>query len=291
LVVGGAPVPEVHQPRLHRIQPGQQRVDLRRGTVAPRDPELVDRFLEPGTAVGVVADHLREGQVAAGNGSVDHPVQHGARVGLVEDVVADGTEQHRDRFAEVDHAEHVRVREDRLGVAHVGADDHGRVVAGQRRAGVGEHGRVDVDVRDARVIAVPPRHLVHVVVRGQPAAHVEELPDPRLFGQVADGSVEEAPVLPGDVQAGGEDLERGLHERPVDGEVLRTAEQPAVGAGGRRDVGTSVAMPSSATLPPGPVADRSRERRTGRRRSAGSARDRGPALSRSAPGWRSTPRS
>src|SRR5690606_12759330 len=68
----------------------------------------------------------------------------------------------------------------------------------------------------------------------QPAAHVDELLDARLFHQVAHGAVEEQPVPPGDVHDLRQDLQRPQRQLTVDGEVVLAAEQPAVGTGRRR---------------------------------------------------------
>ena len=70
-------------------------------------------------------------------------------------------------------------------------------VAGQQGAGVGEHDRVVVHVDDPGLRRDRLGDLVGVARRRDAGADVEELPDPRLGGQVADGAAEERPVRAG----------------------------------------------------------------------------------------------
>jgi hypothetical protein len=59
---------------------------------------------------------------------------------------------------------------------------------------VREHDRVVVDVDDPALRRDLLGDLVGVARRGDAGADVEELPYPRLAGQVADGAPEERPV-------------------------------------------------------------------------------------------------
>src|SRR5215472_17789781 len=65
---------------------------------------------------------------------------------------------------------------------------------------------------------------MHVARARQPGTEVEELGDPLLRRQVADGPAEEGPVLPGGRPDGGQRLDRLLGDLPVSGEVVRAAE-------------------------------------------------------------------
>jgi hypothetical protein len=63
---------------------------------------------------------------------------------------------------------------------------------------------------------------VGVVERRQPAPDVEELADPRLARQVANGAVQELPVAAGQVGDGGIHVPELLAELTVDREVVFT---------------------------------------------------------------------
>ncbi|GAA3102804.1 hypothetical protein GCM10020001_019920 [Nonomuraea salmonea] len=135
---------------------------------------------------------------------------------------------------------HERVVQDRVGVAQVARQRHDAGLPGQQRAGVGEHDRVVVHVDDAGAVDVPPGHLVHVVLGGQPGADVDELPHARL-GDRADRAAQEGAVgagdLPGVVAHPAAELDHLLGGHPVGGEVVAAAEVVVVHAGDARHGG------------------------------------------------------
>ncbi len=69
--------------------------------------------------------------------------------------------------------------------------------------------------------------LVHVVPAGQPRAQVEELLQALHLGEVTHRAVEEAPVLPGDVQAFGEHLADGAGGLVLQRQVVAVLVQRA----------------------------------------------------------------
>ena len=92
---------------------------------------------------------------------------------------------------------------------------------------MGEHQRIVVGVHDAGVGRDPLRDLVGVVLGRQAGAHVEELPDPGVRGQEADGPSQKEPGRPGDVHDGREHLAELVTGHPVD-LVVVLATQPVV---------------------------------------------------------------
>jgi hypothetical protein len=145
---------------------------------------------------------------------------------------------------------------------------------------VGEDDRVVVDVDDPRVGGGLLGDLVRVVRRGDAGADVEELADPGLLGQVADGAGEEPPVrLDPPAQAGGDGQDafggfavgreivlaaqpvvvdagrvgdRGV-DREVDGRVLRGA----AGSGALRSSHEAASIRAAAAETAGPPISRS----------------------------------
>jgi hypothetical protein len=109
---------------------------------------------------------------------------------------------------------------------------------------VREHERVVVHVDDAGLRRGALGDLVGVVGGGQARADVEELPYPRVGGQVPDGARQEQPGGLGDVHDGREHLAELVTGRPVD-LVVVLAAQPAVpdpGRMGHRDVDRGAAF-------------------------------------------------
>ena len=87
----------------------------------------------------------------------------------------DAEQQQGDRAGEVEGVG--RAFEDGVRVAQIGGDEGGGALggAGEQGVGVGEDGRVVVDVDDPRSRADALGDLVGVVRGGQPGADVEEL--------------------------------------------------------------------------------------------------------------------
>src|SRR5450756_706073 len=115
-------------------------------------------------------------------------------------------------------------------VSQVVFDDSGAVHAVQHVPGVRHHDGIVVDVHHAAGRRHGSGDLVHVPHGGQAGADVEELPDPQVAGQVADGAPEEEPVLENgaahDVLA--EHVERPARRRPVGREVVFPAEHVVI---------------------------------------------------------------
>ena len=182
-----------------------------------------------------VRGHMRDRQAAPrwhrGHQGRDDPL----RIVGVRDEMQDGDEQHCDRLIKPQHRTHAWILGNPPGIAHVVADDGRAVDAVQHVPAVrDDHGVVvDVDhpaVRRGPPLAPGPDDVVHAVHAGQPGTDVEELPDPQVAGQVANGPPEEAPVL----QRGPAHLvladrrERPPRGLPVGREVVLTAEHVVV---------------------------------------------------------------
>jgi hypothetical protein len=88
------------------------------------------------------------------------------RVGevVVGDEVQDRDEGETDRLGEIESLPHLRGGQQGLGLAHVGADVGGAALRAACHAGtgMGEHGRVVVDVDDPRLRDDRLHHLVQV---------------------------------------------------------------------------------------------------------------------------------
>ena len=109
-----------------------------------------------------------------------------------------------------------------------------------------EDDRVVVDVDDPGLGCDRLRHLVEVARRRDAGAEVEELPDPGVGGEVADGAAEERPVRPraeGQVRPG---LERRVGGGPVGGVIVLAAEQVVIHPGVVRDAGVERQGPGRA---------------------------------------------
>jgi hypothetical protein len=143
----------------------------------------------------VIGRQVRDDQEAARRHRVHQRDDDAGRVVGVRHEMQDRDQQDRDRTVEAEHRTDPCVPDDPARIPEVAADDRGALDAVQRVARVRDHHRVVVDVDHAAARRLRPRHLVHVPHRRQPGPDVEELPDPRLAGQVADRAPEEAPVL------------------------------------------------------------------------------------------------
>ena len=132
-----------------------------------------------------------------------------------------------------------RVGEDLARLAEVRLDERrgaGRV-AGHQRPRVREHDRVIVHVDDPGVRRRCLRDLVGVARGGDSGADVEELPDTRLPGQVADGAAEEGAVLAGLDRRRRDRGDEPVSDLPVGPEVVLSAQQVVVDPGGMRHAG------------------------------------------------------
>jgi len=145
--------------------------------------------------------------------------------------VQDGQQRDGHRAAEVKHG--AGLGEDPVGVAQVRVDVLGGAarLAGQERPRVRQHDRVIVHVDDPGLGRDRLGDLMGVARCRDASANIEELADPRLPGQEANGPPEEGPVGPA---AGGEarvDLEPGLHRLAVGRVVVLAAEQVVIHPG------------------------------------------------------------
>ena len=171
---------------------------------------------------------MRDGDVAAGRDRVHERGHDRLRAVGVGDRVQDGKQRDRYRPGEVQQLR--GLGQDRESVTQVRVNVLGGafLVAGEQRAGVGEHDRIVVHVHHPGLRRDRLGDLVGVARRGNTGADVKELPDPRLAGEVADGAPEERPVGAGGVGRLRVDLEHFLRRRPVGGVVVLTAEQEVV---------------------------------------------------------------
>src|SRR5690606_27154672 len=87
-----------------------------------------------------------------------------------------------------------------------------------------QHQRVVVDVDDPGLGRDGLGDLVGVVGGGQPGADVQELPGPRLAGQVGDGADQERPGGAGQIGDLGQDPQDLVADLPVDRVVVLAAE-------------------------------------------------------------------
>jgi hypothetical protein len=130
-----------------------------------------------------------------------------------------------------------RLGEHGVGTAQVAQREGGgaRGAAGEKGMGMGEHHGVVVDVHDARRRRELLGQLVGVGRVGDARADVEELAEADLAGQEPHRPPEEGAVGAGigagavePARVGGERVCRDL---PVDGEMVRAAQQVVVDAG------------------------------------------------------------
>jgi hypothetical protein len=219
-----------HVARVEQRQAAEQGPHRRpRPQVQPRRRVLVDGGGLVGLPV-MVRGQVREHQEAPWRQRGHQFGGDAAGIVAIRHEMQDGDQQHRDWLVKPEHRTDAWVPGNRLGVPQVVADDRGVAHAVQHVPGVRQHHRVVVDVHHAAVRRDRPGQLVHVAHGGQPGADIEELPDPLLAGQVADGPPEEEPVLPHgaphDVLA--EHVEGPAHRITVGGEVVLPAEHVVV---------------------------------------------------------------
>ena len=205
---------------------------------------LLDRHvpadLVPGlrhlVAVDVRGD-LGQGQEAAGRARADELGDDAVGVVGVRDQVQDRHQHDRHRLGEVERLR--RPVQDRAGVAQVGVEVVGGAFrgAGEQRAGVRQHDGVVVHVDHPALGGDGLGDLV-AVGRGRDAGpDVEELPDPRLGGQVADRAGHEGTVGAHRVDQVRIGLQRRVAGRPVHRVVVLAAEPVIVDPGDVRHAG------------------------------------------------------
>jgi alditol oxidase len=240
------PVLKWHDAGFHQVRAGEEARHLI--PVAVRelllDPAARHRLHFPQCLRGEeLRAQVREREVAAGRHGVHHPGHDRIRVVGVRYRVQDRDQRDRHRLREVKQS--ACLAEDGAGVAQVGVDVLGgpRVAAGEQRAGVGEHDRVVVHVHHTGLRRDRLGDLVGVARRRDAGADVEELPDPRLGGEVADDAAEERPVGPRGERPLGVDLECHLGLGPVGGVIVLAAKQVVVNPRLMRDAGVELRRP------------------------------------------------
>jgi hypothetical protein len=143
----------------------------------------------------------------------------------------DRKQEHRDRPTEVDQFPEPGIDKDVFGAAQISFDDSGGAPIRQQRTGVRDYCRVVVDVHGAGVGRDGVDDLVHVALRRQARADVDELPDTRLGDEKADDPLEEGSVAPGRLPDSRPVLLDLLGCGTVCREVLPAAQQVVVDAG------------------------------------------------------------
>jgi hypothetical protein len=226
--------------------PGAAQVVGRRAALVVAALRLVERLIGVGAVIQRQVTARRQASQQAAHD----------RVGLLIGEVAHDPHQHeRDRPGEVQQA--CGGAQDPGRVPQIGVEVLARTfrAAGQQRASVGEHQGVIVYVHDPALRRHLLGHLMGVIRGGQAGADVQELPDPRLDGQVADRPGQERPGRAGDHGDTGKDLQVLIARCPVD-RVVVLAAQPVVPDPGRmrhRVVDTRAGeqiRPSRPRLPP-----------------------------------------
>ena len=137
---------------------------------------------------------MGDGEVAAGRHGAHYRGHDRVRVIGVRQRVQD--REHRDCYWLGEVEQSGGLGKDSVGVAEVGVDELGGAFlgAGEQCAGVGEDDRIVVDVGDPRLRCDGLGNLVSIARGGDAGPDVEELPDARVGGEVADGASEERPV-------------------------------------------------------------------------------------------------
>ena len=115
------------------------------------------------------------------------------------DKVKQGYDQDGDWLAEIDQLPGFGRVKDALRVPDIRGHHRGIAVLGQQCLPVREHDRIVVHVHDSRGGIDLLRHLMRAAHRGQARAHVNELGDAALAGQVIHRPPYETAILPGRV--------------------------------------------------------------------------------------------
>jgi hypothetical protein len=222
-----APLRGAHQPRRHQVEPGEEAQHLLAGAVRQR---LGQHRVEPGHPgpgpAGVpVKARVGEGQVASGRNGPAKPRHHTPWVVLVGDAVQQRDEQHANGLAEVKRLG--GLGDDRGHVPGVRVQVGDAAGAGEQPAGRVEHHRVVIGVHDPRLRGDRLGYLMGVAPVRDAGPDVQELPDPGLRGEVADGPGEERPVAVHALQDDGVGLGGTAGRLPV-GLVVAGAAEPVV---------------------------------------------------------------
>ena len=194
----GAGPPPVHLHDAGRIQQIQPAEEPRHLVTGPQRRRHRGPPVEPaGHRHGLgqdVAGRVGQRQPAAGRHRGHQLPDDLIRAVPVLDQVQDPDQHHGDRAARVQGRR--GLLEEQARVAQVGVEVSRRAVrpAGQQGAGVHQDQGVVVGVDDPAARRDPLGHLMSVIGSRQPGPDVEELPDPRRAGQVADRGGQERPL-------------------------------------------------------------------------------------------------
>jgi butyryl-CoA dehydrogenase len=242
LVSHGAAVwmPRLHgdHARIEEVESGEERGDLRLAARHVVDSAAPSRLCGLGRLLRVheVRGQMRDGEIAARRQDVDQRSHDVLGIVVVSEEVQEGYQHEGDRLIKVKDAVQCRVIDDLAGLAEVRQDERGGAgpVAGHQRPRVREDDRVVVHVDDPAVRRHRLCYLMGVARGGDPGADVEELPDARFPGQVADNTAEEGAVLPGEQRHRRNRRRDRVADLPVGGEVILAAQPVVVHPGGMR---------------------------------------------------------
>ena len=170
-------------------------------------------------------------QVAARGQSVPPHRHDRVRVVLVAQVVHDRGQQQAYRLAEIQEIPYLRVVDDLHRPPQVRGDHLGGDRVGQQGLPVHVDHRIVVHIDRVHRRVDLAGDLVHVARRGQAGADIQELGQPRLTDQMADGPPQEGPVGLGD----GGRIRGNPHHRfddlTVGGEIVLAAQEGVVPPG------------------------------------------------------------
>ena len=229
----GPPFGNPAKPRFDELEAVEEAQHLgQRPDVQLRRRLAVDPLGLAALSLGVfLQGAVGDGQVAARRHMVPVFPDDLVRLRFVADEVQGAGAQHGYRLGQVDQPGDVRVLQNAGRVTQV-AEHHGDQVPGgeQRPAVRGDHGIV-VDIDHPRLRRHPLGQFVHVGLRRQAAAEIEELPDPALGGQVTHHPAEKRPVVTRNRRDVGNRLDEPPGRLAVGGEIIFTTEQVIVNPG------------------------------------------------------------
>ena len=236
-VLLGPPGADVGQPRLHHVEAVEEPGDL---LLRPRHPGRGRVLVDVRGLAGRIGGDLIRGDVG------DHHETPGRQLLLdrlhdrpgvlaVLDEVQHGHQEHGHGLIEIEMRPERWQGEQLAGLAQIGVHGGDVDVVGEQRVGVHDHQRVVVAVDDPGVPAGGLGDLVDVALGGQAGADVQELPDPRVAGQVPHRPAQEPAVGPGGHRGIRHRRQQFPRSRPVGGEIILPAQQVVVNPRDIRD--------------------------------------------------------
>jgi hypothetical protein len=200
----GTPLLNRDDARLDGLEPVEEPGDLRRGAQPVRGGAGFLVGAERLDVLGYRVGRVAQDEIAPRRQGFLEGVHQGQRVLVtvprrIADVPDYAHEHDRDGPGEVQFLP--GKVEDVLRLRQVPFDVPGRALRGtdEQRPGVAHDHRVVVHVDDPGIRCDPLRHLMRVLIRWQPGADIEELPDSGLARQVAHRAPQEQPRGPGHV--------------------------------------------------------------------------------------------